>query len=104
MGFNAPIFFSNIQPFNKILWIFPVPNFFSESDEKCIHCGKSFLHLSKALFGAENWTLREVYQKRLESFEMWCWRRMEKIIWPDHVRNEVLLGVKEQSNILHEIS
>jgi len=30
---------------------------------------------------------------------------MEKIIWADHVRNEeVLLRVKEQRNILHEIS
>jgi hypothetical protein len=29
---------------------------------------------------------------------------MEKISWTDHVRNEeVLLGVKEQRNILHEI-
>jgi hypothetical protein len=38
-------------------------------------------------------------------FGMWCWRRMEKIIWTDHVRNEeVLLTVKEQSNIQHEIS
>jgi hypothetical protein len=45
-----------------------------------------------------------VFRKHLESFEMWCWRRMEKIIWTDHVRNEVvLLRVKEQRNILHEI-
>jgi hypothetical protein len=29
---------------------------------------------------------------------------MEKISWTDHVRNEVLLRVKEQRNILHEIS
>ena len=29
------------------------------------------------LYGAENWTLRAVDQKHLESFEMWCWRRME---------------------------
>jgi hypothetical protein len=36
---------------------------------------------------------------------MWCWRRIEKISWTDHVRNEeVLLTVKEQRNILHEIS
>ena len=33
-----------------------------------------------------------------------CWRRMEKISWTDHVRNEeVLLRVNEQRNILHEI-
>jgi hypothetical protein len=35
---------------------------------------------------------------------MWCWRRMEKISWTDHVINkEVLLRVKGQRNILHEI-
>jgi len=59
---------------------------------------------SIALYGAETWTLRAVDQKHLESFEMWCWRRMEKIIWTDHVRNEeVLLRVKEQRKTLHEI-
>jgi hypothetical protein len=45
-----------------------------------------------------------VDQKHLESFEMWCWRRMEKINWNIHMRNEaVLLKVKEQRNMLHEI-
>ena len=35
---------------------------------------------------------------------MWCWTRIEKIRWTDHVRNEeVLLRVNEQRNILHEI-
>ena len=59
---------------------------------------------SIALYSAETWTLWTVDQKHLESFEMWCWRRMEKISWTDHVRNEdVLLRVKEQRNILHEI-
>jgi hypothetical protein len=59
---------------------------------------------SIALYGAETWTLRAVDQKHLESFEMWCWRRMEKISWTDYVRNEdVLLRVKEQRNIIHEI-
>ena len=58
-----------------------------------------------ALYGAETCTLRAADQKYLESFEMWCWRRMEKISWTDHVRNEeVLLRVSEQRNILHEIS
>jgi len=37
-------------------------------------------------------------------FGMWCSRRMEKIIWTDHVRNkEVLHRVKEERNILHTI-
>ena len=57
-----------------------------------------------ALYGVETWKLRAADQKYLESFEMWCWRRMEKISWSDHVRSEeVLLRVNEQKNILHEI-
>jgi len=60
---------------------------------------------SIALYGAETWTLRAVDQKHLEGSEIWCWRRMEKISWTDHVRNEeVLIRVKEQRNILHEIT
>jgi hypothetical protein len=56
------------------------------------------------LYGAETRTLRKVDQKYLESFEMWCWRRMEKISWTDRVRNEeVLHRVKEERNILHTI-
>jgi hypothetical protein len=61
---------------------------------------------SIALCGAETLTLQAVDQKYLESFKMWCWRRMEKISWTDHVGNEdeVLLTVKEQRNVVHEIS
>jgi len=60
---------------------------------------------SITLYGAETWTIRAVDQRHLESFEMWCWRRMERIIWIDPVRNEeALLRVEEQRNILHEIN
>jgi hypothetical protein len=58
---------------------------------------------SVALCGAGTGTVWAVDQKQLEYLQMWCWRRMEKISWTDHVRNkEVLLTVKEQRNILHE--
>ena len=40
----------------------------------------------------------------MECFEMWCWRRIDKISLTDHVRNEeVLHTVKEKRNILHTI-
>ena len=59
---------------------------------------------SIALYGDEKWTIRTGDQKHLESFKIWCWRRMGKISCTDHVRNEeVLLRIKEQKNILHEI-
>jgi hypothetical protein len=71
-----------------------------ESRKKLVKC----YVWSIALYGAETLTLWGMDQIHLKSFEMWCWRRKEKISWTDHVRNEdVLLRVKQQRNILHEI-
>jgi hypothetical protein len=58
---------------------------------------------SIGLYGAETWAIRKVVQKCLESFEMWCCRKMKMIIWTDRVINEeVLHRVKEDRNIIHE--
>jgi hypothetical protein len=35
---------------------------------------------SIASYGAETWTLRNVDQKYMESFEVWCWRRIGPIM------------------------
>jgi hypothetical protein len=56
------------------------------------------------LYGAKRRTPGEVDQKYLESYEMWCWRRMEKISWTDPVTNlEVLFRVEEERNDLRAI-
>jgi hypothetical protein len=56
------------------------------------------------LYGAATLTLRKVDQKYLESIEMWCCGRMEKISWTNLVRNEEALhAVKEDRNILQTI-
>ena len=57
-----------------------------------------------ALYGAETWTLQAADQKYLESFETWCWRRMEKINRTDRVKNEVVLyRVKGETSILRTV-
>jgi len=56
------------------------------------------------LYDAETLTPRTVDQKCLESFEIWCSGRMEKICWTVRVSNEeVLHRGKEERNILHTI-
>jgi len=88
-GFVAPQFVSSLR-YPQILVVY--------ANKKNLFSSKLDLNLRKrpvrwyvwsiALYGAETWTLRATDQKHLESFEMWCWRRMEKIGWNDHVRNE----------------
>ena len=57
------------------------------------------LLLEHKLFGDAVWTLRIVDKKYVESFGIWCWRRMEKISWNDREKNEVLQGAKEERHI-----
>jgi hypothetical protein len=59
---------------------------------------------SIALYGSETWTIRKLERKYLESFEMWCWRRMEKIIWSEKVTNEQVLDrIGEKRTLLNNI-
>ena len=59
---------------------------------------------SVASHAAETWTLREDGISRLEAFEMWIWRKMEKISWRDHKTNmQVLLMVGEQRSLMNAI-
>jgi len=50
-----------------------------------------------ALYAAETWTYKKEDIRRLEAFEMWVWRKMEKICWRDMKTNkEVLQLVQEK--------
>ena len=47
---------------------------------------------SVALYGAETWTLKKDEIRRLNSLEMWLWRRMEKISWTEKKTDEEVLN------------
>ena len=59
------------------------------------------------LCSSEMWTLKKLKRKYLESFEMGCWRRMERIKWSEKktTNKEVLgrIGTKMTllNNVLH---
>jgi hypothetical protein len=52
--------------------------------------------LKIALYGSETWTLRTLDRKYLETFEMRCWRRMEKIKWSEKINNEVFERIGDE--------
>jgi len=53
------------------------------------------------LYAAETWTISKTDIKRIEAFEMWLWRSMEKISWTAKVSNsEVLRRVMEDRCIV----
>ena len=57
-----------------------------------------------ATYGAETWTLNKKEESQLEAFEMWCYRRMERISWTEHKTNDaVLIQVGETRKLLRSI-
>ncbi|VVC30377.1 Hypothetical protein CINCED_3A009443 [Cinara cedri] len=46
---------------------------------------------SIALYECETWTIAIEERRRLESFEMWCYRRMLRLSWMNRVTNEEVL-------------
>ena len=58
---------------------------------------------SVVLYGAETWTLRRNEKIQLQAFEMWVWRRMERVKWTDKIKNSVLLERVGEGRIMLEL-
>lgn len=57
-----------------------------------------------ALYGCETWTLRKAEIDKLKAFEMWIWRRMERVSWQDKKSNEqVLHDVGEERSMVQTV-
>ena len=57
-----------------------------------------------AIYGSETWTLRKLKRTYLESFEMWCWRRMGKMKYSEKVTNvHVRERIGEKGTLLNNI-
>lgn len=57
------------------------------------------------LYGSETWSLKMEDIRRIEAFEMWIWRRMEKVSWVERKTNEeVLIMVEEKRELLDRIT
>ena len=45
------------------------------------------VHLVKAtvfpgvMYGCENWTVKKAEHQRIDAFELWCWRRLLRVLW-----------------------
>ena len=56
---------------------------------------------STLLYGSDTWTTNKETTAKLEAFEMWCYRKMNKIPWYDKVtNNEVLKLMGEKRKLI----
>ena len=55
------------------------------------------VHLVKAMFfpvvmyGRESWTVKKAEHRRIDAFELWCWRRLLRVPWTARRSNQSIL-------------
>ena len=43
------------------------------------------------MYGCESWTIKKVEHRRIDAFELWCWRRLLKVPWTARRSNQSIL-------------
>ena len=43
------------------------------------------------MYGCENWTVKRAEHRRIDAFEVWCWRRFLKVPWTARRSNQSIL-------------
>ena len=46
---------------------------------------------SSRLYGCESWTIKKAECRRIDAFELWCWRRLLKVPWTARRSNQPIL-------------
>ena len=55
------------------------------------------VHLVKAMvfpvvmYGCESWTIKKAERRRIDAFELWCWRRLLRVPWTARRPNQSIL-------------
>ena len=44
------------------------------------------------MYGCESWTVKKAEHRRIDAFELWCWRRLLKVPWTARRSNQTILG------------
>ena len=57
----------------------------------------TMVHLVKAMvfpvvmYGCESWTVKKAERRRIDAFELWCWRRLLRVPWTARRSNQSIL-------------
>ena len=44
------------------------------------------------MYGCESWTIKKAERRRIDVFELWCWRRLLRVPWTARRSNQSILG------------
>ena len=51
------------------------------------------------MYGCESWTIKKAEHKRIEAFELWCWRRLLRVPWTARSNQSILKEVSPEYSL-----
>ena len=55
-----------------------------------VHLAKAMV-FSVVMYGCESWTIKKAEHRRIDTFELWCWRRLFRVPWTARRSNQSIL-------------
>ena len=52
---------------------------------------KMLQKIPSELYGCESWTVKKADHRRIDAFELWCWRRLLRVPWTAKRSNQSIL-------------
>ena len=43
------------------------------------------------MYGCESWTIKKAECQRIDTFKLWCWRRLLRVPWTARISNQSIL-------------
>ena len=43
------------------------------------------------MYGCESWTIKKTEHRRIDDFELWCWRRLLRVPWTARRSSQIIL-------------
>ena len=63
------------------------------------------VHIAKAMvfpvvmYGCESWTIKKAELRRIDAFELWCWRRLLRVPWTARSNQSILKEINPEYSL-----
>ena len=48
------------------------------------------------MYGFESWIIKKAEYQRIDTFELWCWKRLLRVPWPARSNQSVLMEINPE--------
>ena len=67
-----------------------------------VHLVKAMVYLA-VMYRCESWTIKKAESRRIDTFELWCWRRLLRFPWTARRSNQLILKEINSEYSLEEL-